>query len=519
MLLLGALIGVLPGCKVTHEDVEYWKRTVKGPGKLVAVLLSDRYEVDLRTHAAVCLVEMERRDVDGVAELGRAMVRLNEADPAAPAVITAGVTDRLIVLMNTVPEPVEGAPDPIPGADVGAAPLQIRAKDSAYMLLEYAQGPARDKLIEAVVRWYAEDFASRSLAGNYSGEQVVRALGAPAAALLVDALSAEMPPQSLVKIAELIGEVGDDAAKARAAERMVEIETYMEGPEFITWMEGEIRKSYEEQEREFDPARVHGTALLTRENFINDGALPAMKFLASQPPLAERLLTIAEAAPPEGTPDALIERIATRRQRALQALEGSATVQQLSRLLDLALNTENPIAIRDYAFDRVGDIGSSEAIDRLWPIFQSADSETMAKRLRWRAGGLILSIGGASLVPQFLQRMPARPGIQYEPEELLGYANRMAEFPEPPTSLLRRQLNSPQWWKRILAARFLETKGDSSDAGRLERLTNDRARVAGEGWSRDDPAIESVGAVVTSSLAALRARLGEASQDNPVTAQ
>ena len=65
MLALSALLG----CKVNSDDLEYWRRTVKGPRKIVAVLLSDHYDIELRTRAATALVEMERNDVEGLALL------------------------------------------------------------------------------------------------------------------------------------------------------------------------------------------------------------------------------------------------------------------------------------------------------------------------------------------------------------------------------------------------------------------------------------------------------------------
>lgn len=51
----------MSGCKVTTEDIDYWMGTQKGPGKIVAVLLADKYEDELRVHAALALVRMEPR--------------------------------------------------------------------------------------------------------------------------------------------------------------------------------------------------------------------------------------------------------------------------------------------------------------------------------------------------------------------------------------------------------------------------------------------------------------------------
>ena len=62
-----SVLMLVGGCKVTSEDIEYWKGTVKGPGKIVAVMLADKYPMELRTQAALALVDMERPDRDGTA--------------------------------------------------------------------------------------------------------------------------------------------------------------------------------------------------------------------------------------------------------------------------------------------------------------------------------------------------------------------------------------------------------------------------------------------------------------------
>ena len=59
----------------------------------------------------------------------------------------------------------------------GPDATQVRAKDAAYLVIPYAPEQAKDELMRAVVGWYSVDFEGRSLAGDYSAEQVTRALG------------------------------------------------------------------------------------------------------------------------------------------------------------------------------------------------------------------------------------------------------------------------------------------------------------------------------------------------------
>jgi hypothetical protein len=491
-LVLG--LSVLSGCKVTGEDIDYWKRTVKGPGKIVAVILADRYPIELRTQAALALVEMERQDVDGVAQLQQTLQTLQGQDPEAVEQIVAGMVPGLLQMMQGADE----QHDP----NLGPPPRQTRAKDAAYLLIPHANASAREQLTDAVVGWYAVDFANRSLAGNYSSEQVVRSLGSPAARQLVEGLNAHMPQQALVKMAELVSQVGDEETKQMAGERLVAIEQEMETSEFIDWLKSEIRDA---MEGEVSDDRVTNIAVVNREKFLNEGALPAMKHLAAVPEVRARLLAIASSPPPESMPDGAKEAINLRRQRALMALEGNVEEEHLDALLAIALDENNPINVRDYAFDRVGDIRSEAAIPRLWSLVQTTENEMLPKRLRWRAGELVLAIGGGDVVTEFLSKLPTEDGVEYEPEELEGYATRMSQMTPQPVQVVERQLSAPQWFKRVIALRFIERRGSADDVAKLQRLTRDRAETVGEGWERLE--LPTVGAVAESAVESLQERL------------
>lgn len=231
------------GCKVTQEDIDYWTGTQKGPGKIVAVLLADKYEDELRAYAGLALVQMEPRPatdtqeaVDGVSELQAAVRQLPE-DTRARLVDT--MTPQLIRMMRGEDAPAaEGE---------GVPRRQVRAKDAAFLLIPYASDAHRQELSDAVVDWFTVDFNGRSLEGNYSAEQVVRQLGAPAASRLVNAMSARLPQQALVKVAELIATLGDRPTKQRAATRLVEIEREMEGEEFTNWLKDRLREQLRAQ--------------------------------------------------------------------------------------------------------------------------------------------------------------------------------------------------------------------------------------------------------------------------------
>jgi hypothetical protein len=490
------------GCKVNSDDIDYWRRTVKGPRKIVAVMLSDHYDLELRTRAATALVEMERNDVEGLALLQRALEELQRQNPELPGQIVSGMTPRLLELMNEAPAGHNEAQGP--------PPMQVRAKDAAYLLLAHAEGETHAALVNGVVDWYVHDFVGRSLAGNYSVEQIVRSVGAPAASRLVNALNSRMPQQAMVKIAELIAQLGDAPTKTRAGARLVEIEREIESAEFLEWLKGQLRTQMTADGSTVDEARLNVAVNLNRENWITDGILPAMKHLASEATVAARLMEIAMAVPPEGTDPAFVGELNGRRRKALQALDGNVGEAQLTALLDIALNVtpNNDIGVRDDAFDRVGDIRNVAALPRLWPLIATVDNDDTAKRLRWRAGELILLIGGTSVVSEFLTRLPTAPAdIEYEPEELEGYAQRISQMSEPPTDLLTRQLTTGPWWNRVIALRFIERRGTEADTSVLEGRASDRTPTAGDHWADGNPVADTVGKVAEAALRGLRERL------------
>lgn len=475
----------------TSQDIAHWQGTVDGPENIVAVLLANDYDVSLRAEAGLALIEMERDDEDGIQLLQGAIERIASRDEAPLREIVAGMAPGLLGLMEGPAGQLSENPD---------RPEQVRAQNAAYLLIAHANDETRPPLIDGVVGWYLEEFVARSESGRHSFEQVVRSLGAPAARRLLDAISYQMPPQGLVQVAELIGHVGDDETKQRAATRLVEVEMAMESQEFIDWLKSKIAEALASQGSDDSDARVTNIALVNQDIFINS-AIDAMKHLASFAAVRDRLMTIAVTAPTGDMTADSQALLNTRRQRALMALEGNATEAHLSQLLDLALNP--PLLVQDYAFDRIGEIGSPEAIPRLWPLVENASADQ--KRLRWRAGEMVLLLGGSDILDQFFTRLPDERRTEYPPQELVGYAVQLSQM-TPPVDLIERELSARQWHRRVIALHSIALSGTAADIARMQRLVSDRARVVGEGW--EARGIRTVGNIAEAAIASLRERLG-----------
>jgi HEAT repeat protein len=465
---------VCSACKVGSEDIEYWKGTVKGPGKIVAVMLADKYPVELRTQAALALVDMERPDRDGTSDLQQALARLDEEERNA---LISGMVPGLVALMRQS--------DP---AASGATPRQIRAKDAAFLLVTHAPAAVKTQLTADVVSWYMEDFNGRNLAGNYSAEQVIRALGQPAGKELVKGLKARLPPAALVKLSQLIGQVADPQSKREAAAKVVAIHKEMESDAFLAYLKQTIKEQAERGGQKVDAKRLDAIAVTNRNNYINDGAIPAMKWLADEPPVKKRLFEIASND----------DLDAERRARALQALEGKVGPGDLSAVMRIALARNSPDQVRDYAFDRVGDIRSPEALKELWPLLSSTENA----KLRWRVGELVLGIGGGSVVSTFFEKLPP---ADYPARELDGYATRLGQMTPVPMDAVRKQLTSKDWYAQVIAIRFFERKGSGEDVKQIEALKGEATPVKGEDWGKT----KTVGEVAAEAVTGAKQRLGQ----------
>jgi hypothetical protein len=499
VVILGLAL-VATACAVTEADIEAWKTTVRGPGKIVAVLLADKYTDTLRVRAGLALVEMDRPDVDGISELQGALRQLPDDTRRR---IVDGMAPGLIEMMQGRGAAAGAAAGP----DAAPPAIQVRAKDAAFVILQFASPPQQATLTDAVVGWFVEDFNGRSLAGNFSAEQVIRQLGAPAASRLVEAMTARLPQQALTKICELISQLGDDATKQRAGARIVEIEVEMESPEFGSWLAERLRQ----QAAAADPPRTLTDEMIARgvafnrEQFVTTGALPAMHHLGDQPPVAARLLVVAQQ--PSTTPE-----LETRRVTALQALEGHVQPGQTQALLVLALDATQPDRVRDYAFDRIADSRDRSVIPQLWPIATQASSTgENAWRARWRVGTLLLSLGGGDVIAEWLTRLPRASGEQYAREELHGYAERLAQVRPAPTDVMRARLASTVWFEQVLAIYYFERVGAEADLAALSPLTTSTVATVGPHWNEHG----TIGAIATSAIAVIRERVSAPTPAGP----
>lgn len=426
--LIGVLLSVLAlvACDPTPEKIERWKSTERGPGKLRDTVKRSGLSPALRGHALVALVE-----------IGMTQEALRDLEPSPPAERSQVVREaapRLITLMK--------------GDAVSTTRAEREAKDALYLLRRDAAREDVPKIDEALIGWTTADLAGRMQQGGQSTEKILRDVGAAAVPRLLELLRGDGPNQ--LQAAALIGQIGDAAQKARAAELLVEA----------------ARK----------------TAQRTRD--IPDPLLRAVAGVGG--PLASAFLVEQAENGNEGL-----------RHRALLALAQGASLEgdkaALAAALRLAADKGAPAKVRDAAFEVAEKTGAG-AVAELVKLMNAPE-----ELIRWRAVEAALQAGKAAAVGPVLEALS--PARAYKPEDLDSYVvHDLQLVGEPAVPALKQALSSKNPIARVVAVRALARIGKPDDATALTALEADGTKLLGF------PAGATVGSEAKAAGMALRSR-------------
>lgn len=188
-----SLLVLLAGCTPKAEDIERWKGTQKGPGKLKEAAASASLSDELRGQAVAALFEIG--DAQG------ALDGLAKQDKTKQA---ATVHAALTILEKQLGE--EG-------------PKGLGAKDALFSLRDAASQADRTKIDTLLVAWLCKDLAGRLGQGGHSGEKILVAAGPIAAAALVPLAQPASPQLALVTA--LLGKLPDAAARTQVVDRLI----------------------------------------------------------------------------------------------------------------------------------------------------------------------------------------------------------------------------------------------------------------------------------------------------------
>lgn len=491
---LAAILLTAAGCGVSENDIDHWKRTVRGPGKITAVLLSQKYPRPLRVRAAQALIEMRHPNANGLELLSQALGAMSAEDRQA---IIHDLIEPLKQAMRGEgqQQTVQGPTEPM-----------IRAKDAAYMILPHATGADREEIARAMITWVMADLNTRALAGQFTAEQLVQAVGASAGEIVVNSITADGDNVRVMNnIAQLVNALGSDQWKDTAARKMIAVCDELESPAATP----RLRQAAEQLLRQsaprnatIEPARIDRAADTLRGQYISivHQALSTL----NRPIGTQYFIRVASNA------QAPLER----RKIALSTIQGHVSRENAAALLAIATNATPPndVELRGLAVDRLGETQDTSVLPQLWTLFDTtnggeANSEYL---LRWKTGEAILKLGGASIIPTFVQHLAATRAVArgapafegYTYSEINGYAVAIGDFAPPPRAVMREHLANSNVYVRAMALLFLGIKGEAADAARIEALQNDTTPISGPGWSEQN--LANLGAVARRAREALR---------------
>jgi HEAT repeat protein len=179
------------GCeKPTHENIEKWAATKKGPAKLKSALLDDGLDADLSAHAAAVMIRTGRDN--------EVKTELEHMNPSRRSAVVGKLAPRLWTIAR------------IEGEMLRPAPSQTQAKDALVIIRKYADPAARTQIDGYLIDWYAvPSYEGRANAGAFPGATVLRMLG-PAAA-----------KKMMAVINSIIASPGQETTKKRITDELM----------------------------------------------------------------------------------------------------------------------------------------------------------------------------------------------------------------------------------------------------------------------------------------------------------
>ncbi len=473
-IALGMLATSMSGCRVAENDVKRWETTQRGPFKLVAVVTHDKYSWELRTDAALSLIRMPPRggvrqgigflidkfkDEDGEQRDG-ALTQLNEETRRQ-------IIDRLtpVLIKELEPPPPARTPEGRLPADPS-----IPFKDATFAMLVHepplvSNEKTRADLRAALTKWASTGFEDRIENGaqQFGLEQMMRFLGPESVKSLPGLINENVG--RIDRVAGLINDVGDEPTKLKASEALAALATKYNGKDWLDAQTKVVKESNARNNIKADDTQVAGQVDKIQERRLTEEVFPAMKKVGGRPAI-DYLFTYA-AEPKNPT---------ERRKLALAALEGRVdknSPTDLERIFAVAKNEENPDAVRDVAFQRMGEFPKEQIVPKLYTLFEPKKWKT-----RWVAGETVLkTFSSTKQIPDFLARLPKTPATKMGMTEPLSYAGDMRKMEltngDPkPRDLLVPYLTSKDLGARLTALGWF-WEGKKADTGVVSPFEND----------------------------------------------
>ena len=473
-VLVLALVGVLAlgpgmtGCRTTKEDVERWANTAQGPRKLVAVVIHDKYPLDLRAEAAMTLVRMKPRNgrrvgIQGVDDQPGLIDTLSALPPA----------ERSKIVNRLVPQLEAEMLQPPPKAQAGQPPPpdpSFPYKDAAFALLTHEGGSLvpeeenRRKLRLALGAWALADFPTRMDESSqmYGMEQVLRELKADGVRQLPELINAHA--KKIDRMSDLIAELADAETKLRASKKLVEVANHVGSERWVKEKEPAVDAANKSSGLKPTPEQFK----MQLEQYQEEELLRIFSSMkrVGQKPVTDFLLAFAQQRnhPPK------------RRAAAIAALEGNLPKDDpavVETLIKIAAGKDEDDSVRDVALRRVGDLPRKMVVNKLYSLFNHE-----MWQVRWIAAELVLKMSDTSQVDEFMRNISRADNMAIA--EPLIYGARLSEMkgsikPQELADRYAASGNSVQ--ARLTALAYYYRVGTKEQVAKVQHYKDDRTRT------------------------------------------
>ena len=460
-LVFTATLGLatsVQGCRTTTDDVERWANTANGPRKLVAVLMHDKYPLDLRVEAAMTMIRMKPRGGRrvGIESLTSA---LDELTPPERSRIVTELVPRLETEIRRPPPPPGKAPDP-----------SFPFKDAAYALLTQEDGRLvespenRNRLKAALADWAMVNFAERleEPSQMFGFEQLLRLLGAEGVRRLPEQINPEA--KKIDRMADLISELGNPETKLKTSNALVGVARHVNTQRWIDEKKpGVMAANAASKLKPTEPQLNQQLETYQEEELLR--VFSSLKKVGGAPAVDYLIEFAKDKKNPE-----------KRRAAAMAALEGHLDKNNpahVQAMLDLAAATDTPDLIRDVALRRVGEMPRKAVVSRLYSLFKNDNW-----KVRWVAAELVLRMSDTTQVDEFMRELGAAKNMAMTEPLRYGPLIGMMKGSPPPEKVIQKYLNKGYSVQaRLSALGYYYERGTKADLAQVERFADDKTKV------------------------------------------
>jgi hypothetical protein len=469
-VVLGAALGLgattASGCRTTNDDLERWTTTSQGPRKLVAVLVHDKYPIELRVEAGMALTRMKARGGRKVGLLGQ-----DDQIGLLAALETMAPAEREKIVTRMVPKLEAGMKQP-PVKSQGGQPMvdpSYEFKDAAFALLTHADGAliqndeTRRRLRVVLTDWCMTDFSNRMDESSqlFGVEQVLRELGAEGVARLPEQIQPNA--KKIDRMSDLIAELGDAKAKLEASKRLSIVAQDISSDHWIKTKAPLVDAANKESRLKPNAEQFKAQLEAYQEEELLR-VFASMKKIGGSTSV-DFLLNFAKT-----------DKNEKRRAAALAALEGNLDKNkedQVKTVLDIASAPDTPDTVRDVALRRVGELPRKLVVEKLYTLFQNDNW-----KIRWVAAELVLKMSDTSHLSEFMGKIaPLKHMALTEPLRygaLIGLMKGNAK--DAVKKYSARDNATPV---RLTALGYYYDNGVKSEISVIEPFAEDRSKVPG----------------------------------------